>query len=117
MARNIRRERIKIMNNIFSINKDSDFTNELFFELFNSDYCLIEKIVSTGQATKDGEWLEEKKDEFVIMLQGESELSFENEEKIILRKGDYLLIPANTKHRVNYTSSNPQCIWLAIHIK
>ncbi|MFA5404287.1 MAG: cupin domain-containing protein [Ignavibacteria bacterium] len=105
------------MNNIFSINQDLDFKNELFFELFKNDNCLIEKIVSSGQSTNENEWLEEDSNEFVILLQGESELKFETGEKIVLKKGDYLLIPAKTKHRVNYTSLNPQCIWLAIHIK
>jgi cupin 2 domain-containing protein len=105
------------MNNIFSINKDSDFTNELFFELFKSDSCLIEKIVSTGQATKDGEWLEEDRDEWVILLQGFSEIKFFDGNNFKMESGNYLLIPSNTKHRVESTSSNPPCIWLAIHIK
>jgi cupin 2 domain-containing protein len=105
------------MNNIFEINKDLDFTNELFFQLYKNKNCLIEKIVSTGQATKEGEWLESENDEYVILLQGESELSFENGERKVLKKGDYILIPAKTRHRVSYTTSNPQCIWLAIHIK
>lgn len=105
------------MNNIFSVNKELDFTEEQFFELFKNENCLIEKIVSNGQTTIEGKWLEEENDEFVILLQGESELKFEDGKEIFLKKGDYYLIPANTKHRVNYTTSNPQCIWLAIHIK
>jgi cupin 2 domain-containing protein len=105
------------MNNIFEINKELDFTNEIFFQLYKNKNCLIEKIISTGQKTEEGKWLEEKNDEFVILLQGESELEFESGEKITLCKGDYCIIPANTKHRINYTTSNPQCLWLAIHIK
>ncbi|MCX6164524.1 MAG: cupin domain-containing protein [Ignavibacteriae bacterium] len=105
------------MNNIFSINKDLNYTSELFFELFKNGNCLIEKIISTGQTTKDGEWLEEDRDEWVILLQGFSEIKFFDGNIFELRSGDYLLIPSNTKHRVESTSANPPCIWLAIHIK
>ena len=34
---------------------------------------------------------------------------------IKLTAGDYLFIPAHQKHRVEYTSSRPPCIWLAVH--
>lgn len=105
------------MNNIFSIEKNLDFTKESFFQLFKNENCLVEKIVSAGQSTGKGEWLEGDREEFVILLQGESELKFLNGEILKMKAGDYLLIPRNTKHRVNYTSSEPKCIWLAIHIK
>ncbi|MGA1199705.1 MAG: cupin, partial [Candidatus Latescibacterota bacterium] len=28
---------------------------------------------------------------------------------------DHILIPAHKKHRVTHTSTDPPCIWLAIH--
>lgn len=105
------------MDNIFSIKKDLDCTEELFFKLFKNDNCLIEKIISTGQTTKYGEWLEEDSDEWVILLQGFSEIKFFDGDKIKMKSGDYLLIPSNSKHRVESTSTDPPCIWLAIHIK
>jgi cupin 2 domain-containing protein len=36
-------------------------------------------------------------------------------EEIELNKGDYIYIPHKLKHRVTYTSTNPVCVWLAIH--
>lgn len=102
--------------NIFNTDDIGDFKEELFFELHKDGNCLIEKIISTGQTTKDGIWLEGKKDEFVVLLQGESELVFEDGGNIKLNKGDFLLIPAGKKHRVNSTSVEPKCIWLAIHL-
>jgi cupin 2 domain-containing protein len=33
-----------------------------------------------------------------------------------LGAGDTIFIPAHTPHRVVTTSTNPQCIWLAVHI-
>lgn len=102
--------------NIFRTDDIADFKEELFFGLYKNENCLVEKIISSGQSTEEGIWLEEDRDEFVVLLQGESELVFEDQESVKLTKGDYLLIPAGKKHRVNFTSAEPKCIWLAIHI-
>ena len=88
---------------------------ELFESLLANDNILIERIISTGQATPPGEWYEQNKDEWVVLLQGEAILAYEDGSQIKLSSGDYLLIPAQQKHRVAYTSSDPPCIWLAIH--
>ena len=34
-----------------------------------------------------------------------------------LSQGDYILIPSHILHKVTRTSSNPDCIWLALHSK
>ena len=75
----------------------------------------IERIISTGQTTPSGQWYNQELDEWVILLQGEAELCYADYTKIKLKAGDYLLIPAHTKHRVEYTSIEPPCIWLAVH--
>lgn len=105
------------MSNIFDIEKNLDLTDEMFIKLFEKENCAIEKIISSGQVTKEGEWLEEDGDEWVILLQGESEIKFHNGDIIKMKAGDYTLIPAKNKHRVEYTSSDPKCIWLTVHIK
>ena len=51
----------------------------------------------------------------MILLQGEATLAYADSSQIKLTAGDYLLLPAHKKHRVEYTSSNPPCIWLAVH--
>ena len=51
----------------------------------------------------------------MILLQGEATLSYEDRSQIKLTVGDYLFIPAHQKHRVEYTSASPPCIWLAVH--
>jgi cupin 2 domain-containing protein len=89
--------------------------DELFESLLSSENLLIERIISTGQTTPTGQWYDQDKDEWVILLQGEAELSYENGSRIMLKKGDYVLLGAHQKHRVEYTSANPPCIWLAIH--
>ncbi len=102
------------MTNIFDL--PSSLPNEELFEsIVSTDNILIERIISTGQVTPPGEWYDQDKDEWVILLQGEAALSYADGSKIKLTAGDYLFIPAHQKHRVEYTSSEPPCIWLAIH--
>ncbi len=88
---------------------------ELFEPLLSSKNILIERIISTGQITPPQQWYNQEKDEWVILLQGEAELLYDNNTRILLKAGDYLFIPAGQKHRVEYTSAEPPCIWLAIH--
>lgn len=87
---------------------------ELFEALVNNDKVLIEKVISTGQVTPVGKWYDQARDEWLIVLQGEGELGYEDGSHIKLTTGDYLFIPANQKHRVEYTSTEPPCIWLTI---
>ena len=87
---------------------------ELFEKLIDNERILIEKVVSTGQVTPAGEWYDQDKDEWLIVLQGEGALGYEDGSQIKLTKGDYLFIPAHQKHRVEYTSSEPACVWLTI---
>lgn len=90
---------------------------EIFQRFFETGNLVIERITSNGQITKKDEWLEENFNEWVMLLQGESKIKFNTGEEYNIRNGDYLFIPANTKHRVEYTSLKPECIWLAIHFK
>jgi cupin 2 domain-containing protein len=102
------------MSNIFHLL--SEFSNEELFEsIVSANNILIERIVSTGQITPPGEWYDQEQDEWVILLQGEAALSYADGYRLKLTVGDYVLIPAHQKHRVDYTSSNPPCIWLAVH--
>ena len=102
------------MNNIFNL--PSSLPNEELFEsIVTNNSILIERIVSTGQVTPPGKWYDLDKDEWVILLQGKAILFYEDGLPIELKAGDYLFIPAHQKHRVEYTSSKPPCIWLAVH--
>ena len=38
---------------------------------------IVERIVSSGQATPVGEWLVGERDEWVVLLEGEAELRYE----------------------------------------
>jgi cupin 2 domain-containing protein len=88
---------------------------EQFETLAQGHQLHIERIISTGQITAPGEWYDQELDEWVILLQGQAELRLGDGLKQPLKAGDYLLIPAHCRHRVEYTSADPPCIWLAIH--
>jgi cupin 2 domain-containing protein len=104
------------MANIFNL-PSSLPDEELFESLVSAENVSIERIISTGQITPPGEWYDQELDEWIILLQGFASISYADESVIQLTAGDYLLIPAHQKHRVEYTSSNPPCIWLGIHAK
>lgn len=90
---------------------------ELFEALIPDRGVLIERIVSSGQATPEGEWYDQERDEWVVLLQGNAELAWEDGRRQKLAAGDWLLIPAHERHRVVWTSREPSCIWLAVHGK
>jgi cupin 2 domain-containing protein len=76
----------------------------------------LERIVSTGHATPPGQWLDQDRTEWVTVLRGQASLRFEDEpEPRLLSPGDYVLIPAHRRHRVEWTDPGEPTIWLALH--
>ena len=107
---------------MFILNKQNIFENipnelkeELFEDIIKKDGLKIERIVSYGHTTDKFEWYEQKNDEWVILLQGEAILSFEDEPDISLHVGEYINISAMKKHKVSWTRPNEKTIWLAVH--
>ena len=89
---------------------------ERFDELLLRPGIRIERIVSTGQATPEGEWYDQPGDEWVALLAGRATLGFAGGGRVELSPGDWLLIPAHVRHRVDSTSADPPCVWLAVHL-
>lgn len=102
-------------DNLFKMPEQLREDYEYFQSIISSDKILIERIISTGQKTPGDQWLDNDRNEWVLLLQGESELSFLNQGKKLLKAGDYILIYKNVKHRVESTSIQPPCIWLAVY--
>ena len=76
----------------------------------------VERIVSTGQATPEGQWYDQDTDEWVVVIAGAARLRLENEdEDRELGEGDWVLLPAHCRHRVIWTRAEPPTIWLALH--
>jgi cupin 2 domain-containing protein len=90
-------------------------SSELVEALIPDRGILIERIISTGQTTPAGIWNDQERDEWVVLLQGQARLACENGQVLAMEPGDWVFILAHQRHRVEYTSQQPPCIWLAIH--
>jgi cupin 2 domain-containing protein len=90
---------------------------ELIECIFKQKNIQIERIVSKGHSTPPGQWYDQDADEWVLLFQGEAIILYEkNRQTFHLNAGDYLLIPAHTRHRVEWTPPDLNTIWLAIHL-
>jgi len=88
--------------NIFDLS-DLSLSEELTTILAESGNVRIERIISTGQAS---DWYDQRETEFVVLLQGEARIEFDDRE-VAMGKGDYLIIKPHERHRVSFTPSEP----------
>ncbi len=93
----------------------SDRSREFFETILETGTWKLERIVSTGQATEPGKWYDQDRNEWVLLLSGEAGMQFESGSEIVLRPGDCLLIPGHRRHRVEWTATGTETIWLALH--
>lgn len=102
-------------SNIFS-NIPEALPRELFETLLQTDVFTLERIVSKGHATPAGEWYDQARDEWVILLKGSAGLRIEGEAGVItLKPGDHVHLSAHLKHRVEWTAPAEETVWLALH--
>lgn len=94
----------------------ADLRDEHLSQLFTGKSFRIERIVSLGHASPRGFWYDQPQDEWVVVLQGEARLLFEDEAKPrVMKPGDHLHIVSHRKHRVEWTTPDGPTVWLAIH--
>jgi cupin 2 domain-containing protein len=107
------------MNNIFLT--PSHIPEELIETIYSNDSnqsIRIERIVSAGQSSPEGFWYDQAEDEWVLLAAGEARLAFDDgSADISLKAGDHIMIPAHRRHRVEYTSAAPPCVWICVFIK
>jgi cupin 2 domain-containing protein len=101
-----------MLNNIFH-NLPENSGNEVFQDILKKDNIRIERIVSFGPESNDGEWYIQEENEWVILLKGSAKIIF-TEDSVILNSGDYLLINSQQKHKVQILEEKTETIWLAI---
>lgn len=101
------------MKNIFAA-IPSDLTNEVFETLAESTNVKIERIVSKGHSSPADGWYDQAQNEWVIILKGEAIILFDNKPSVSLKSGDYLNINAHQKHKVTWTATDVETIWLAV---
>ncbi|MEI8312582.1 MAG: cupin domain-containing protein [Verrucomicrobiota bacterium] len=86
---------------------------ETYLTLLDLPGIQLEQIVSNGRASAEGFWYDQKNPEWVMLVRGEAVLRFDPGGEVTLKTGDFLLIPANIRHRVESVSAD--VVWLALH--
>lgn len=105
------------VNNLFS-GIPGNIPEEISNVLLKAPGFHLERIVSAGQATPSGQWYDQEGHEWVALLAGAAGLLIEGETEVrVLGPGDYLLIPAHCRHRVEWTDPARQTVWLALHFQ
>jgi len=92
----------------------AELPREVFTDLLNAGSVRIERILSRGQTSPESGWYDQDEHEWVLVLQGAGELTFAGGESVRLGSGDYLNIPAYTRHRVSWTDPDQTTVWLAV---
>lgn len=101
--------------NLFD-NLPADRTAEHFDILATLGDGKVERIVTFGQCSAEGFWYDQDQDEWVLLLRGRARLEIEGiREPVVLNPGDYINLPAHTRHRVAWTTPDEPTIWLTIH--
>ena len=84
---------------------------ESFTTLLEHEKVKVVRIVSSDRF-ESIEYVQEE-EEWVVLLEGSATLLLDKEEKY-LKKGDILLIPARTPHKI--LEMQQGTLWLALHI-
>ena len=91
----------------------TELPQELVQTLFQSADLRIERIVSHGHVSPDDFWYDQDESEWVLLCRGSARIQFEDR-TVELKPGDFLNIPAHSRHRVEWTTPSESTIWLAI---
>lgn len=97
------------MENLLDASAGS-ISQEIARDILTYKNIRIEKIVSMGQVSDD--WYDQQEAEWVCVLTGNAELTYEDGSIHSLKAGEHIFIPPHTRHKVTYTSS--PCLWLCV---
>ena len=92
----------------------TNLPSEIFTTLLEDNPLRIERIVSHGHASPEDFWYDQDQNEWVLVLKGAAKLQFEDN-IMTFNAGEFVNIPAHTKHRVAWTTVDEPTIWLAIY--
>ena len=98
--------------NIFA-NLPDQLPKELVQILLRAEHVCIERIISHGHSSPTDFWYDQAQHEWVIVLQGAARLQFE-QRLIEMKPGDFINIPAFTRHRVDWTVPDQPTVWLGV---
>ena len=94
---------------------------EILFEersdtLLEGEDFRMERILSHGHKSPEGQWYDQEWHEWVLLLKGAAQLRIEGRGMAVnLLPGDSLLLPAHCRHRVEWTPEHTTTVWLALH--
>ena len=99
-------------------NLPSALPDEITQTLLAGGAFRLERIVSHGQQSPPGFWYDQDEHEWVMLLQGEATLRFEDfaegDRLLRLTPGMHVTIPAHCRHRVEWTTPDADSVWLAL---
>ncbi len=104
------------IKNIFS-NLPQNIDEEMVDNILTTDKFIVERIISECHSSPKDFWYDQDTNEFMLLVSGSAGIMFEDGEVHKLIPGDYLIIEAHKKHRVDYTDSKMKTVWLTIHYK
>lgn len=102
------------VKNIFE-NIPQNLSAEFFEDIISSENFRLERIISEGHTSPPEFWYDQEQNEFVLLLSGSAEILFDDDSLVELKPGDYIIIPAHKKHRVEKTDTNKKTFWLTLH--
>jgi cupin 2 domain-containing protein len=108
-------QRVLRGNLLESLPAPKSLAEEKMDDLLSTPRVVFRRIVSTGQCTPEGSWYEQEEDEWVMVLEGEGVVAYEDGTATALTAGAWVHLPARLKHRVSKTSD--RCVWLAVHFQ
>ncbi|WP_210459084.1 cupin domain-containing protein [Vibrio crassostreae] len=92
----------------------SSLPNEMFNALISNENIRIERILSHGHSSPEEGWYNQDENEWVMVLEGQGVIEFDDGRVVTLSKGDYINIAAREKHKVIGTVENVVTIWSAV---
>ena len=101
------------MSNIYS-DVPSSIPAEIFNDIITTENVRIERIISHGHRSPEQGWYDQDENEWVMVLEGQGVIEFEDGRVVTLSKGDYINIAAREKHKVIGTDRDVVTIWLAV---
>lgn len=101
------------MSNIYS-DVPSSIPDEIFNDIITTENVRIERIISHRHSSPEQGWYDQDENEWVMVLEGQGVIEFEDGRVVTLSKGDYINIAAREKHKVIGTDRDVVTIWLAV---
>jgi cupin 2 domain-containing protein len=100
--------------NLFDQRDPPAIGSERLATLWSAGAVRVARIESSAHASPDGFWYDQDDDEWVVVLEGDAVIEFDDGDWHALGTGDWIVIPAHARHRIVHTAE--RTVWLAVHV-